>query len=122
MPNAENDAAALTLPAASRIGQGMNTNTPRMVVTDCCGQLLPESQTLVGDVHFSDLCPACDWLADREGEQPEHDRHITCDWSQGIECPGRDWSYVDGQVVAAPLKEGGHDNSRVIPPEGDKNT
>ena len=87
-----------------------------MVVTDCCGQLLPEPHTLVGDTHFSDLCPACLWLAEQVGEQPEHERHVSCDWSQGIECPGRDWSYVDGQVVAAPLEEMGHDNSRVIPP------
>lgn len=100
--NVEIDAGALTLPATSRIERDMNTTpsaeTPRMVVTDCCGRLLPESQTLVSDVHFSDLCPACIWLADRYGEQPEHDRHRTCDHEQ-IECPGRDWSYVDGHII-----------------------
>ena len=55
-----------------------------LVVTDCCGQLLPESQTLTGDVHYPDLCPACIHLDGRE-----HDSHVTCKWG----CPGRDWSY-----------------------------
>lgn len=62
--------------------------TPAMVVTDCCGRLLPESQTLVGDVHFPEHCPACQWLDGRE-----HDKHVTCDSSQGVECPGPDWTY-----------------------------
>lgn len=71
----------------------MNPNSPRMVATDCCGRLLPESQTLVGDVHFPDQCPACGWLDGRE-----HEQHRTCDYTQ-IECPGSDWSYRDGRVV-----------------------
>lgn len=69
-------------------------DTSSLVVTDCCGRLLPESQTLVGDVHFPDLCPACQWLDGRQ-----HERHVTCDWARGVECPGRDWSYVDGRVT-----------------------
>lgn len=66
-----------------------------MVVTDCCGRLLPESQTLVNDVHFSELCPACQSL-----DGSEHESHRSCDYTQ-TECPGADWSYVDGRVVKA---------------------
>lgn len=57
----------------------------RMVVTDCCGRLLPESRTLRNDVHFSDLCPACLSL-----DGSEHESHVTC---KGDDCPGRDWTY-----------------------------
>lgn len=65
------------------------TPNPRMVVTDCCGRLLPEPHTLTGDTHFPDLCPACGWLDGRE-----HDSHVTCDWTRGVQCPGRDWTYT----------------------------
>ena len=68
----------------------------KKVATDCCGRLLPESQTLAGDTHIHDLCPACHW---RDGR--EHDRHVTCDWSKDIQCPGRDWTYRDGRVTPA---------------------
>lgn len=67
-----------------------------MKVTDCCGRLLPEEQTLTGDVHFPHLCPACLWLDGQWGEQPEHERHVTC--TDG-KCPGQDWSYVNGEIV-----------------------
>ena len=69
------------------------------VVTDCCGRLLPESSTLRGDVHFTDLCPACTWVNVRAGShvvigddaQPEHESHVTCTDGR---CPGRDWTYT----------------------------
>jgi hypothetical protein len=64
-----------------------------MVVTDCCGRLMPEAQTLVGDVHFTDQCPACGW---RDGR--EHERHRTCDDTMVV-CPEAGWSYVDGRIV-----------------------
>jgi hypothetical protein len=68
----------------------------KKVVTDCCGRLLPESQTLTGDVHFPELCPACmtpDWAAD---QGVEHERHVTC---TDDDCPGPNWSYEDGRIV-----------------------
>jgi hypothetical protein len=65
-----------------------------MVVTDCCGQLLPKESTLVGDVHFPDLCPACQLFDGRE-----HDRHVTCDWSKGIDCPGPGWTYENRRIL-----------------------
>jgi hypothetical protein len=65
-------------------------NPPDRRVTDCCGRLLPEAETLVGDVHFPDQCPACQYLDGRE-----HDRHVSCVGA----CPGPDWSYTDGRIV-----------------------
>lgn len=64
---------------------------PRKVATDCCARLLPVEQTTDGDVHFPDMCPAC---VTRDGR--EHDSHVTCTDGQ---CPGRDWSCVNGQIV-----------------------
>lgn len=61
-----------------------------LVVTDCCGRLLPKGQTLTGDVHFPDLCVACIQIADSADEGLPHERHISCIG----ECPGRDWTYV----------------------------
>lgn len=64
------------------------------VVTDCCGRLLPKSQTVQGDVHLPDMCPACSWgwAGVNHGliDPPEHDSHVTCTTG---DCPGNDWTY-----------------------------
>lgn len=62
-------------------------------VTDCCGRLLPVEQTLVGDIHIPDICPACSWLDGRQ-----HDDHVSCH-DAGL-CPGRDWVYDGSQASA----------------------
>lgn len=69
------------------------TSDDDKVVTDCCGQLLPSSLTLVGDSHYPELCAACQWLDGRP-----HERHVTCDDTK-VQCPGPDWKYIDGQIV-----------------------
>lgn len=87
-----------------------NENPP-LIVTDCCGRLLRETATLSGDTHLPEMCPAChwvhrsSWLTWPDDHQPDHDVHVTCDSSQ-VDCPGRDWSYVDGQVVKPHPGEG----------------
>lgn len=64
---------------------GSSDSHCELVVTDCCGRLLPEVDTLKNDVHYVELCPACLAL-----DGSPHETHITC---RG-ECPGKDWTYT----------------------------
>jgi hypothetical protein len=77
-------------------------------VTDCCGRVLLARYTLVGDVHLPEMCDAC---VTRDGS--EHDSHVTCDWSQGVACPGSDWTYSGDPTnpVALPAPDRGSEAS-----------
>lgn len=47
-------------------------STERIRLTDCCGRMLPIAETLKGDVHYPNLCPACG------GVNEDHEQHVTC--------------------------------------------
>lgn len=98
-PDSDPDSDPGSDPGSKRNPTRAPTGT-RLVVSDCCGRLLPEWSTLRGDVHFTDQCPGCQWVIWEASaayivhpipDQPEHEAHVICD--DGC-CPGTGFAYV----------------------------